>query len=135
MSKIALVGLGLAGRARAVSFARAGHEVLVWDDRPEVIGEALAFVNRTLPELDANDLMRGEATPLVVRSHIRRAGSLEEALERAAHVQENTPEDRLCRRRPPGGDITLTLGPFRPRNGEREGVDAFAAISSPVAGT
>ena len=33
VSKIALIGLGLVGRAWAVSFARAGHEVSIWDER------------------------------------------------------------------------------------------------------
>ena len=98
MGKIALVGLGLVGRAWAVSFARAGHEVAIWDERPEAIDHALAFVNKVLPELDADDLLNGEA-PLVVRSRMRRAGSLEEALEGASHVQENTPEDVETKRR------------------------------------
>jgi L-gulonate 3-dehydrogenase len=92
VSKIALVGLGLVGRAWAVSFARAGHEVAVWDERPEAVDDALSFVNRVLPDLDANDLLRGEA-PLSVRARMRRAGSLEEALDGASHVQESTPED------------------------------------------
>ena len=43
MSKIALVGLGLVGRAWAISFARAGHEVALWDERPEAIDETLSF--------------------------------------------------------------------------------------------
>ncbi len=98
MSKIALVGLGLVGRAWAISFARAGHEVAIWDERAEAIGEALSFVNRILPELDANDLLNGEAA-LNVRARMRRAGSLEEALEGASHVQENTPEDLEIKRR------------------------------------
>ncbi len=98
MSKIALVGLGLVGRAWAISFTRAGHEVAIWDERPEAIDLALAFVNKVLPELDADDLLKGEA-PLVVRSRMRRAGSLEEALEGASHVQENTPEDVQTKRR------------------------------------
>ncbi len=88
MSKIALVGLGLVGRAWAVSFARARHEVAIWDERPETIDDALGFVNRALPDLDAADLLDGEA-PLSVR----RANSLEDALYGASHVQENTPED------------------------------------------
>ena len=92
MSKIALVGLGLVGRAWAISFARAGHEVSLFDERPEAVGEALSFANKVLPELDAEGLLHGEA-PLSVRGRIRRAGSLEEALEGAAHVQESTPED------------------------------------------
>jgi L-gulonate 3-dehydrogenase len=92
MSKIALVGLGLVGRAWAVSFARAGHEVAIWDDRAEAIDDALRFVNRVLPDLDAHDLLAGQA-PVNVRSRIRRAHALEEALEGASYVQENTPED------------------------------------------
>jgi len=97
MSKIALVGLGLVGRAWTLSFARAGHEVAVWDERPEAVDEALGFVNKTLPDLDASGLLKGEA-PLMVRSRIRRAGSLEEALEGAAHVQESAPEDPEIKR-------------------------------------
>jgi 3-hydroxyacyl-CoA dehydrogenase len=98
VSKIALVGLGLVGRAWAISFARAGHEVAIWDERAEAIDEALHFVNRVLPELDANDLLNGEAA-LNVRARMRRAGSLEEALEGASHVQENTPENLEIKRR------------------------------------
>ncbi len=98
MSKIALVGLGLVGRAWAVSFARAGHEISIWDERAEAIDEALAFVNKALPDLDANDLLNGDA-PLVVRSRMRRAGSLEDALEGASYVQENTPEDPETKKR------------------------------------
>jgi 3-hydroxyacyl-CoA dehydrogenase len=98
VSKIALVGLGLVGRAWAVSFARAGHEVAIWDERPEAIDDALQVVNRVLPDLDANDLLRGEP-PLSVRARMRRAGSLEEALDGASHVQENTPEDLGAKRR------------------------------------
>jgi 3-hydroxyacyl-CoA dehydrogenase len=98
MSKIALVGLGLVGRAWAVSFARAGHEVSIWDDRPEATDEALSFVNRVLPDLDAHELLHGEA-PLSVRARIRRAVSLEDALHGATYVQENTPEDLATKRR------------------------------------
>ncbi len=98
MSKIALVGLGLVGRAWAISFARAGHEVSIWDERAEAIDEALAFVNKALPELDANGLLNGEAA-LSVRARMRRAESLEEALDGASHIQENTPEDLEIKRR------------------------------------
>jgi L-gulonate 3-dehydrogenase len=98
VGKIALVGLGLVGRAWAVSFARAGHEVAIWDERPEAIDDALGFVNRILPELDAHELLRGEP-PLSVRARMRRAGSLDEALEGASHVQENTPENVQTKQR------------------------------------
>jgi L-gulonate 3-dehydrogenase len=92
MRKIALVGLGLVGRAWAISFARAGHEVSLWDERAEAVDETLSFANKILPDLDAEGLLDGEPA-LSVRGRMRRAGSLEEALEGAAHVQESTPED------------------------------------------
>jgi len=98
MSKIALVGLGLVGRAWAISFARAGHEVALFDERSEAVGETLAFANKILPQLDAEGLLHGEA-PLSVRGRMRRAGSLAEALEGASHVQESTHEDVELKRR------------------------------------
>ena len=80
VSKIALVGLGLVGRAWAVSFARAGHEVAIWDERPEAIDDALRLRQPRAARPRRHDLLRGEP-PLSVRSRMRRAGSLEEALD------------------------------------------------------
>jgi len=94
MAKVALVGLGLVGRAWAVSFSRAGHEVAIWDEKPEAIDDALRFVNKVLPDLDAHGLLRDEA-PV----NVRRAHSLEEALDGASYVQENTPEDVTLKKR------------------------------------
>jgi len=98
MAKVALVGLGLVGRAWAVSFSRAGHEVAIWDEKPEAIDDALRFVNKVLPDLDAHGLLRDEA-PVNVRARMRRAHSLEEALDGASYVQENTPEDVTLKKR------------------------------------
>ena len=92
MSRIALVGMGLVGRAWALSFARAGHDVALWDERPEAVEEALRFANEVLPELDTHGLLDGEAA-LYVRARMRRADSLAEALAEAVHVQESAPED------------------------------------------
>ncbi len=98
MAKVALVGLGLVGRAWAISFSRAGHEVAIWDEKPEAIDDALRFVNKALPDLDAHGLLGGEAA-VNVRARMRRAHSLEEALDGATHVQENTPEDLPIKKR------------------------------------
>ena len=98
MAKVALVGLGLVGRAWAISFSRAGHEVAIWDDRAEAIDDALGFVNKILPDLDAHGLLKGEP-PVNVRSRMRRAHSLEEALEGATYIQENTPENLATKKR------------------------------------
>jgi L-gulonate 3-dehydrogenase len=91
MSKIALVGMGLVGRAWAISFARAGHDVVLWDEKPDAVDEALRFADEILPDLAANELL-GDA-PAAVRARMRRAATLEEALDGVSHVQESTPED------------------------------------------
>ena len=46
MSKIALVGMGLVGRAWAISFARAGHDVLLFDEKGDAVDDALRFADR-----------------------------------------------------------------------------------------
>ena len=91
MSKVAIVGCGFVGRAWAISFARAGHEVALWDEQPEACSRSLTYIEGLLPDLAANDLLAGaDAKTLLAR--LRPVARLEEALEGAAHVQENTPE-------------------------------------------
>ena len=92
MTKVAVIGSGFVGRAWAISFARAGCEVALWDQDKEAPGKALAYIERLLPDLEANDLLNG-ATASEVAARIRVATTLELALEGAVHVQENTPED------------------------------------------
>ena len=58
MSKIALVGLGLVGRAWAIGFARAGHDVAIWDEKAEAADDALRFVDEVLPDLAVSGLIR-----------------------------------------------------------------------------
>jgi L-gulonate 3-dehydrogenase len=91
MIKIALVGMGLVGRAWAISFARAGHDVVLWDEKPDAVDEALRFADEILPDLAANELL-GDS-PAAVRARMRRVPTLEEALDGVSHVQESTPED------------------------------------------
>ena len=91
MSKIALVGMGLVGRAWAISFACAGQDVFLWDEKPDATDEALRFADEILPDLSANGLL-GDS-PAAVRARLRRAATLEEALDGVSHVQESTPED------------------------------------------
>ena len=91
MSRIALVGLGLVGRAWAIGFARAGHDVAIWDEKPGAAEEALRFADEVLPELAASELLRD--SPAAVRARLRHAATLEEALDGASHVQESTPEE------------------------------------------
>jgi L-gulonate 3-dehydrogenase len=92
MTRAAVIGSGFVGRAWAISFARAGCEVALWDQDKEAPGKAFAYIEQLLPDLEANDLLNGSAASEVA-ARIRVAATLESALEGAAHVQENTPED------------------------------------------
>jgi 3-hydroxyacyl-CoA dehydrogenase len=91
MAKVAVVGAGLIGRAWAISFARAGHEVALTDSDAAAVGQALAFADEALADLQRYDLLAG-ATPEAVRGRLHPTGSLAEALRGAVHVQENAPE-------------------------------------------
>ncbi len=92
MAKIAIIGTGFVGRGWAISFARAGHEIALWDAAAAAPGAALAYIDALLPELQKYDLLDG-ATPQDIRSRMHVAPTLEAALDRAEHVQENTPEN------------------------------------------
>ena len=91
MAKVAIIGAGLIGRAWAISFARAGHDVALTDAEAGAVDKALAFIDNALEELSRHDLL-GDASPPAVRARIGAAGSVAAALEGASHVQENTPE-------------------------------------------
>lgn len=91
MSKFAIVGAGFIGRAWAISFARAGHEVALWDQDATAPAKALAYIDGLLPELAKLDLLNGNSAAQV-RGRMRGVASLEEVLANADYVQENTPE-------------------------------------------
>src|ERR1700733_11853350 len=92
MPKIAIVGSGFIGRAWAISFARAGHAVALWDEQPGAVDKALQYIDMLLPDLAANGLLRGASVD-DVRGRMRAGSGVEEALSGAIHVQEITPED------------------------------------------
>lgn len=89
--KTAIIGSGFIGRAWAITFARAGHEVTLWDAAPEALPKALAFIEDVLPQLAANDLLDG-ASPSEIRARMRATADLGEALADVGYVQENAPE-------------------------------------------
>ncbi|QIB34585.1 3-hydroxyacyl-CoA dehydrogenase [Ancylobacter pratisalsi] len=83
MSRIAIIGCGVVGSSWTLVFARAGHEVVVYDPSPASADATLAFVRDSLagtPELEA------------VIARIRTAPTLEEAVADASYVQESSPE-------------------------------------------
>ncbi|PBB69252.1 3-hydroxyacyl-CoA dehydrogenase [Mesorhizobium sp. WSM4312] len=92
MANVAIVGSGFIGRAWAISFARAGHDVRMWDQSPAATGGARHYIEGVLGDLSANDLLRGQSVDTVL-GRIAIVGELAEALAGATHVQENTPEN------------------------------------------
>ena len=92
MQKIAIIGSGFIGRAWAISFARAGHAVALWDEKPGAVNEALRYIAMLLPDLAGNKLLQN-ASANEVWARMRAASSLEDAVSGAIHVQENTPEN------------------------------------------
>jgi L-gulonate 3-dehydrogenase len=91
MARVTIVGSGFIGRAWAITFARAGHDVALWDQDPDAPHRAIDFIASVAPDLAANDLL-GCADPQVLLARIRAEKTLAAALADADHVQENAPE-------------------------------------------
>jgi 3-hydroxyacyl-CoA dehydrogenase len=91
MTKVAIIGAGLVGRSWAITLARAGHRVVLWDADSAAPAAAVAFIRRVLPDLADHDLLDGQS-PEAVLSHIAIAGDMAAAVAGAAHIQESTPE-------------------------------------------
>jgi L-gulonate 3-dehydrogenase len=91
MARVAVVGSGFIGRAWAITFARAGHDVALWDQDPEAPHRAIDFIASVAPDLAANNLLGG-ATPEALLARLRAEKTLAAALADADHVQENAPE-------------------------------------------
>lgn len=89
---VAVVGSGFVGRAWAISFARAGHAVRLWDADADQPRRAIDYIAGVLPDLAANDLLAG-GTPDAVLARLVPVATLAEAVADAIHVQENTFED------------------------------------------
>jgi len=96
MEKIAIVGAGLIGRAWAMVFARAGHDVAVYDAAPGAVDKALGLIAAGLHESREFGLI-GEAPETVVK-RVRAAATLADALKDADYVQENTAENLEIKR-------------------------------------
>lgn len=97
MANVAIVGSGFIGRAWAISFARAGHDVRMWDQSPAATGGARDYIAGVLGDLAANDLLRDQPVDMVL-GRIAVVAELAEALAGAVHIQENTPENLEVKR-------------------------------------
>lgn len=96
MGKVAIIGTGFIGRAWAISYARAGHSVALWDTKEGAGDHALRYIEGILPDLEAQDLLNG-ASAETVRARMSIAG-FEAALADAEYVQENAPEEVVLKK-------------------------------------
>lgn len=122
MKKIAVIGAGLIGRAWAISFARAGFSVALWDTKEGVAASTAEQCAALLDELAIHGLL-ADQSPGEVRSRITASTSLAAALDGAIHVQENAPEvldikrelfSRLDQHAPPGAVIASSTSALLP---------------------
>ncbi len=90
-STAAIIGCGLIGRSWAVSFARGGWRVQLFDRDADVAAEALAFVQRAAGELETFALSGGQSAAAIL-GRVTIASSVADAVAQADYVQENTPE-------------------------------------------
>ncbi|MDQ0509348.1 3-hydroxyacyl-CoA dehydrogenase [Ancylobacter amanitiformis] len=89
MEDVAIIGTGFIGRAWAISHARAGNSVRLWDQDADATGRAKDYIAGLLPDLLAHDLLNGQA-PEEVLTRIQPVESLEAAVAGVGYVQENT---------------------------------------------
>ncbi|QBF30809.1 3-hydroxyacyl-CoA dehydrogenase [Thalassococcus sp. S3] len=90
--KIVIAGVGFIGRAWAISFARAGHDVVLWARRPEAAEAAREPIADILPSLEKQELLMGSSADATL-ARIAAAPTLSAALDGADYVQENIAED------------------------------------------
>lgn len=89
---VAIIGVGIVGRSWAISFARAGHNVHLFDDNQNVASAALLAIEDLLADLHGHDLLYGQM-PSEVMARIIVSADLRDALSGAVYVQESTTED------------------------------------------
>jgi L-gulonate 3-dehydrogenase len=95
--KIAIIGGGLIGRGWIPAFARAGMEVVLWSRSEATSNRVVCFLESVLPLLHSDGLLNG-LDPREVLNNVKFESSLERAVEGAAYIQENLPEDLDAKR-------------------------------------
>lgn len=118
--KIACIGVGNLGRAWAAIFARAGHQVALYDSAPGALDAALPAIKRTLQSMAEAELVEDVETIMV---RVRVCETLADALQGVDHVQESVIEDvdvkravflELDREAPPGAVIASSVSSIPP---------------------
>jgi 3-hydroxyacyl-CoA dehydrogenase len=88
--RIGIVGASLIGRSWAIVFARAGHDVRIWDQDPVAVARARELLAGSVAELAEAGLVDEPVERIVAR--VATAASLEDAVGDAAYVQESAVE-------------------------------------------
>lgn len=92
MARVACIGVGTVGSGWAAVFARAGHDVALFDAVPDTVtGFALPRIEATLAQLQ--DAMPVRESVETIMARIRPCGSLQEAVGDAEYLQESVRED------------------------------------------
>ncbi|MFK5978832.1 MAG: 3-hydroxyacyl-CoA dehydrogenase [Rhizobiaceae bacterium] len=91
MANVAIIGCGLVGRAWAISYAKGGMDVVMWDRDADAPKAAMNYISDILRELEEHGLLNG-ANCETVLARISIANTLVDAVKNADHIQENTPE-------------------------------------------
>ncbi|KAB2915518.1 MAG: 3-hydroxyacyl-CoA dehydrogenase [Hyphomicrobiaceae bacterium] len=89
MAKVAMIGVGLIGRAWASVFARAGRDVVLWDPDRAALAAAPELIAQSLHDVARHGLAKD---PAAAAGRITVAATLEAAVKDAAFVQESGPE-------------------------------------------
>ena len=93
--RVAIVGYGLVGSARALVFARAGWRVRLYDEEALQLAAAEDRIAVNARELVRHELLE-DAPPVLARIESR--PPLEDALEDASYVQESVLENADVKR-------------------------------------
>ncbi len=118
MSQVACIGAGLVGGAWAAVFARAGHEVRLFDsDGERLRQETLPAIRRTIESLRPRRRRAPGSTGAAV-ARITVADSIAEAVDGVVHVQESVREDVDLKRR-----IATEIAEAAPRDAHHRVLD------------
>ena len=94
--RVVIIGSGLIGRCWSVIFARAQHEVFLFDTIPSMLDAALVEIDRQLEQLAQFDLLYNQK-PADIRQRVRTIDTNEKLNEiyqqGIDHIQECVPEE------------------------------------------
>jgi 3-hydroxyacyl-CoA dehydrogenase len=107
-TKIAIIGTGLVGSGWAIVFARAGHQVTLYDGFPDAAATAFTTIGERLNDLQSAGLLK--EPPATIHARISIAATMAEALADAVYAQESVLE-RVDVKSAVMSEIDAVIGP------------------------